>query len=189
MAWNRRSEIQIGWTAFGLVRTAEGSPATTTRGVGDVTLAYKRSLLNPDGHQFSVALQPFVTMPVGRAPIGAGTLGVGLLVPVSKDLMRGLQLQVTLEVNAAPDADRAGRHLAYGSVIGLDVDLGGSVAATIEFSAFRDEAAGEHASALLGALAFAWQPTENLQIDAGGGVGLNRASADLRLYVGLAKRF
>jgi hypothetical protein len=184
-----RSEVQIGWTSFGHLRERRGELRTDESGTGDVTITFKRSVKNPDGTGLSVALQPYATVPVGRSPIGAGIVTGGILVPISQDLAHGFQLQLTPQLDMTADDDGGGRHLVYGSVVGLGVDLGGSVSAAVEFSAFCDEAPGAHMSELLGALAFAWQPRGDLQLDLGGVVGLNRSSPDLRLYLGFARRF
>jgi hypothetical protein len=185
------SEVQLGWTAFGHVRERDKALAAVSKSnrVGDITLAYKRNLSNPDGEGLSIAFQPFATLPVGRSPIGAGDWGGGLLLAVSRDLGNGLQLQLTPEVDAAVDEDGNGRHLSFGAVIGVGVDLAETINAAIEFSAFRDNDPSGPQSELLAAFALAWQPHDNLQLDVGSVAGLNHASPDLRLYFGVSQRF
>jgi hypothetical protein len=123
-------EAQIGWTPYARQRRRDraGGGATTRDGVGDVLLGLKANLANPDGSGFSIAVQPGVTLPVGSDGIGAGDWSAALLVPLSYDLA-GVSLQATPQVYAATDADGSGRHLAWGSVVGIGVDLGGSVGA------------------------------------------------------------
>lgn len=185
------SEVQIGWTAFGRVR--ERDPITgdvaTQSGLGDISLAYKRSLANPDGSGWSIAVQPFATLPVGGAAIGAGDWGAGLLVPVTGDLGGGVSFELTPRVDAAVDEDRDGRHLAFGSVIGVELALTEAVSLTLEGSALRDDDPDGRRTAVLGAAALAWQPGDDVQIDAGGAVGLNRDSPDFQLYLGVSRRF
>ena len=185
------AEVRIGWTPFGHVREkdrASGAVTSTSR-VGDVTLALVRNLANPDGSGVSIAVLPFATLPVGRMPVGAGDWGAGVIVPASFDLGGGVALALSPEVDAAVDGDGEGRHLAYGSVIGLEAELNDRLSAAIELSAFRDRDPEGHATEALGALSIAWQPGENLQFDAGANVGLNHASADVELYVGISRRF
>ena len=185
------SEVQLGWTAFGHVRERDKALAEVSKSnrIGDITVAYKRSLSNPDGGGLSIALQSFATLPVGRSPIGAGDWGGGFLLAVSSDLGNGLQLQLTPEVDAAVDEDGNGRHLSFGTVIGVGVDLAETIDAAIEFSAFRDNDPSGHQSELLAAFSLAWQPRDNLQLDVGSVAGLNHASPDLRLYLGVSQRF
>ncbi|UZK71033.1 transporter [Sphingomonas sp. S1-29] len=185
------SEVQLGWTAFGRVRERDAITVdvVTQSGLGDVSLAYKRSLANPDGSGWSVAVQPFATLPVGGEAIGAGDWGAGLLVPVTGELGGGVSFELTPRIDAAVDEDRSGRHLAYGSVIGIELAVSDAVSLTLEGSALRDNDPDGRRTEMLGAAALAWQPGDDVQIDAGGAVGLNRDSPDFQLYLGVARRF
>ena len=66
-------EAQIGWTPYGLVRARSGGTVDRAGRTGDVTLGVKASLANPDGGKLSAAIQPYATLPVGRAPVGLPT--------------------------------------------------------------------------------------------------------------------
>lgn len=187
----KRLEAQIGWTAFGRVRTRDGSGVVHMAGLGDVTLALKQSLSNPAGDGFSVALKPFVKLPTGGQAIGAGTWSAGLLLPVSYSLGKGAQLIATPEIDAAPDQDRSGRHFAWGSAAGVQVALTAAVSMSVEAQLIRDrdrDPAG-HSTRALGEASLAWQAGSNTQFDIGAVAGLNRASPDLELIAGIARRF
>ncbi len=186
-----RSEVQIGWTALGFVRTRQSAPRTVEHdsGTGDVTVAFKQSLRNPDGSALSIAVQPFVTLPTGGKAIGAGDWGAGLLIPMSNDLNDTVQVQLTPEIDAAVDSDGHGRHLAYGAVAGLGVSLSDSVSVTVEGSAFRDTDPDDRATELLAAASLAWQPGGDWQVDVGTAIGLNRSSPDAQFSFGVARRF
>jgi hypothetical protein len=185
------AEVQFGWTAFGHVRERDrvSGAIETTTGVGDVTIALRRNLASPDGSGASVAVMPYATVPVGGAAIGAGDWGAGVLMPMSFDLANRLALELTPEIDAAVDADRAGRHLAYGSVIGLGIDLSDAVAATAEMQIMRDRDPDRHSTQALAGLSLGWHPWATTQIDIGTNVGLNRASPDVQAYAGVARRF
>ena len=80
------TEAQFGWTAYGHVRTRDVSGAVTHgSGIGDATLAIRQNLRNPDGSGVSVALEPFVTLPIGHHDIGDTTWSAGLIVPFSAE--------------------------------------------------------------------------------------------------------
>jgi hypothetical protein len=98
-----------------------------------------RRLRFPDGSGLSAAVQPFVTLPVGRQPIGAGDWGAGLVVLITYDLNGTLNLQLTPEADQAVDADGSGRHFAYSGTIGLEIAISKAVSGTIEFQALRDD--------------------------------------------------
>ncbi|HEX8572719.1 MAG TPA: transporter [Allosphingosinicella sp.] len=184
-------EAQVGWTAFGHVRTrdlATGSVADAS-GVGDLTIALRQNLLRPDGGGFSLAVMPFATLPTGNEALGAGEWTAGLLVPLSYDLGGGVQLGLTALAEAAADEDRNGRHLAYGGVAGLALPLSASVELTLEAAATRNKDPSGRSTEWLAGLSAGWMARDDLQVDAGANIGLNAAAADLQLYVGISRRF
>jgi outer membrane putative beta-barrel porin/alpha-amylase len=174
-------EMQLGWTAY--VHTRAGS------GTGDLFVALRRNLHNPDGSGFSVAVMPYATLPVGSEGIGAGDWGAGVLVPISYELPHGFALGLTAEADAAVDEDGDGRHLAYSAILGLDLPISDAVGATVELSAGRDDDPAGHSTQLLAGLSAGWTPNGDLQLDVGANFGLNRASPDVELYFGVARRF
>ncbi len=183
-------EVQVGWTMLGHVRErdrATGDVSSRTR-TGDVTLALRQNLHNPDGSGFSIALMPYATLPLGGAGVGAGDWGAGLIVPASFDL-GGLSLGLTPRVDAAVDSDGNGRHLAFGSVAGVGFDVSDDVSMASELSLTRDrDPAGRTTEALAG-LSAGWQADADSQWDVGANIGLNRDSPDVELYFGFARRF
>lgn len=187
----QHAEIQLGWTALGTVRTHDRTTGAVTHdsGTGDLTLAVRRNLSHPDGSGFAAAVMPYATLTVGGATIGAGDWGAGLIVPLSYSLTDRIGLSLTPEIEAAVDQDRHGRHLAYGSAIGLTAALTSSVSSAFELQAVRDRDPAGHATQALASLSVAWQPRSNLQLDMGAVAGLNHASPDVELYMGIARRF
>lgn len=183
-------EVQVGWTTLGHVRERDrqtGESARVTR-TGDVTLALRQNLRNPDGTGFSIAVMPYATLPVGGAGVGAGDWGAGLLVPASFEL-GALSIGLTPHVDAAVDSDGDGRHLAYGSVVGLGFGISDDVSAAAELSLTRDEDPGGHSSEALAGLSMGWQPDGDSQWDVGINAGLNRDSPDVEIYAGYVRRF
>lgn len=188
---NDSTEAQIGWTAYGHVRERDRISGTVDRlsGIGDVTVAVRHNLKNPDGSGLSIAVQPYATLPAGNSAIGAGDWGAGLLMPVTLDLTDDIHLGLTPGIDAAVDSDRSGRHLSFGSVASVAFDISDAVGTTVELAAFRDEDPHGHSTQALAAISFAWQADENLQFDIGANAGLNRDTPDIELYFGLSRRF
>lgn len=181
-----RLELQLGWTAYGTARERSGAgPAAHGDGTGDVTLAVRGNLTGPDSSNFSAALMPYVGLPTGGRTIGAGTWSAGLLLPVSYKLAGNVALSFTGRIEAAPDEDRHGRHLAYGGVAGVGVPLTGKLGATLELSAQREENSTE----VLAGLSFGYMARPDLQLDVGANVGLSAAAPDAEIYLGIAHRF
>jgi hypothetical protein len=182
-------EVQVGWTAYSHVRTRSANVVARNGGAGDVTVALRQNLHNPDGSGFSIALMPYATLPTGSDGIGAGDWGAGVLVPMSYELPHGFALDLTAEADAAVDADGNGRHFAYSAVFGLDMKLADKVGATAELSVARDRDPGGRSTQALAGLSAAWTPNDNLQLDLGANFGLNRDAPDVELYFGVARRF
>lgn len=182
-------EVQVGWTALGLSRARDRITGKVEKdsGVGDVTLAVRRNLLNPDGSGFSVAVMPFVTLPVGRKPIGAGDWSTGLLIPASYQLSDTLSLSSTTEFDAAVDQDGSGRHIAVSETVGANLKLTSQVTATVEYQALDDRDPQGHSVEQRSGLSLGWQPSDNLQLDVGGNVGLNHNAADVEVYFGFSR--
>ena len=184
-------EAQVGWTPFGHVRTRDKLAGTVDSAdrVGDVTLGFKANLRDPDGSGVSIAMQPFVTLPVGRAPLGSGDWGAGVVVPVSFDLSDTVNFATTTEADAAVDGDGHGRHFAASETLGLGFKLSSALTATIEGQLLRDEDPSGATTQGLASLSLAWAAKDDLQFDVGGVAGLNRDAPDVELYIGVSRRF
>ncbi|MEP9360838.1 transporter [Sphingomonas sp. KR3-1] len=185
------TEVQLGWTALGAVRTHDrlAGAIDHSTGTGDTSIALRRNLSHPDGSGFAAAVMPYATLPTGGKTLGAGDWGGGLIVPLSYSLSDSIGVSLTPEIDAAVDGDRHGRHLAYGSAVGVSATLAKSVTGTLEFQGIRDQDPAGHATQALASVSLAWQPRGNLQLDTGMVAGLNAASPDLELYLGIARRF
>jgi len=183
-------EIDLGWTAYGhsTVRDRMSGATSHASGVGDVRIGWRHNLLHPDGEGGSVALLPFVTLPTGNGPLGAGTWGAGLEAPMAVPA-GSVDLAFTPEIDAAPDADGQGRHFAISGVVGLGFDLAEKLNLTTELQLARDEDPSGTTSQALAGLSLAWTPRDNLQLDIGTVAGLNRDAPDFELYAGISRRF
>ena len=181
-------EAQVGWTAYGRVTTRFAGLRDRQSSTGDVLLSLRQNLKNPDGSGTSLALMGTVVLPTGGDAIGQGTTSVRLLAPLSIPLPAGFGFAATPEIDAAADADGNGRHVAFGSVVGLSHAVG-PIGVAAELSVFRDDDPAGHTTQSLAALSAAWQPADDWQLDLGSAFGLNRDTADSRVYFGVTRRF
>lgn len=184
-----RVELQVGWTPLGYQRERSGGMVRHAGRVGDVTLGAKVNFAQPDGSGFSIALQPQVTLPVGRAPIGAGDWRGSVILPFSYEVSDTVQLQASPELDAAVDEDGNGRHAAYGGTVGLGLSLTDDVNVAFETQLLRDRDPAMHTTQAYGGVSAAWQTGRDFQVDAGANVGLNQVSDNLEFYAGFSKRF
>ena len=184
------TELRLGWTSYGRERGRDATGTVTRQHrIGDAMIGVRQNLRNPDGSGISIALTPFVTIPVGRRPIGAGDWGAGLSGSASFALTDIFTVEIAPEINAAVDEDGHGRHLAYSSVEGIAAKLSDAVTTTIEYQALRDRDPGGHATMQLAGLSIGWQPKDDLQIDVGANAGLDHRTPDVELYLGVSRRF
>ncbi len=178
-----RIEAQLNWTPLGIERD-RGDGRRTAR-TGDIEVGGRIALRNPDGKGLSYGVQPSVTVPVGRSPIGGGGWGAGVVAPISYDLSKALNLQFSPELAWMPREDAAGHMVATTATLGLGITLSDRCQLTAEGQWSHDDEATEHRVAL----AIAWQLSPDLQIDAGGVAGLDADTPKLRIYSGVSHRF
>lgn len=182
----KSAELQVAWSPYGHDRARDRTTGVIDRiaGAGDVQIGIRRNLRNPDGKGLSFAIEPSVTLPVGKRPIGAGDWGAGVVIPITYDLSDKLNLGLTNEVQAAPDEDGDGRHVLLNEVIGLGYDLTERLTAVTEVQIIRDNDPMGHETRAFAAASLAWQPTGRTQLDVLIGAGLNHAAPDLRILTG-----
>ncbi|MEN3745550.1 transporter [Sphingomonas sp. HF-S3] len=186
-----RTELSLGWTAFGTDRDRRKGAGGISRvsGVGDVRLAVRQNLRNPGGDGLSFGIEPFVILPLEPQPIGDGDWEAGAVIPVTYDLSKSVNLALTGQVAALADEDGRGRHLNYSGIIGLGYALSDQVTWVSEVSLERDDDPAGGETHVLAAQSIAWQPTKRTQLDLLAAAGLTRTTPDIRIALGGAILF
>ncbi len=188
----RSTELRAGFTSYGIDRTRDRHSGAIDRqtGSGDLTLGVRQSLRDGGPSRgAAISLQPFVTLPVGRTPIGAGTWGAGVIVPAQVFLSKAWSITVDPEVDVAPDEDGAGRHLAYAMVANLRWKATQSLQLAGETYVRRDDDPSGHETKASFDATAAYQLGKNAQIDVAAYAGLNPATPRWQLLLGVAQRF
>jgi len=181
----RRTEIEAGWAPL-IVDHARGAGRTT--GVGDAMLGARTALTDPDADGPAASLQGFVTAPTATHGLGAGGWTGGLRLPLSAPLGQDVDLGATPEADLVRDADGRGTHLALQGAVGLGHTFGPFTGGVELWGQMDDDPAGREWQAsfdVTGALMLG----KNAQLDAGVNLGLNRATPDVEIYAGVARRF
>ncbi|MDJ0277244.1 transporter [Sphingomonas sp. 2R-10] len=178
-----RIELQADWAPVGVVR--DRATGGRTARTGDLEIGSRIALRNPDGKGLSYGLQPSVTVPTGRSPVGSGGWGASLIAPVSYDLTDRLNLQFSPEIATMPREDRGGNMAVATATLGLGIVVSDKCQVTVEGQWAHDDMATEHRAAL----AVAWQLSDDFFVDAGGVAGLDHDTPALRVYSGLSHRF
>lgn len=155
-------------------------------GVGDLTIRLKRNLWGNDGGSSAFGVMPFVRLPTAAAPIGTGHGEAGLIVPLALDAPAGFALAAMLEADLAHHDDHYGVDLIATASVGRA--LLGALAGYVELiSATPLDAPAD--SALSGSLGMTLGLNDDLQLDAGGRLGLNAPAPDLALFMGASARY
>lgn len=184
-------EAVVQWSPYiGVRDRTRGGGVTTDRGVGDVLLGLKQSLLNPDGKGVSIALAPFVTIPTATSSIGAGSSTQGLVMPVTIALPADFSLGLSPEIDRLPNGGDRGHHASYTMIGGLSRQFG-AVTPGVELAATRDDDPTARTTRATADAFVAWVPKslKTVQFDVATYIGLNRDTPDVEAYIGVSKRF
>jgi hypothetical protein len=182
------SDIQLNIAPLVEVRARAGGQTVRQTGVGDLTVRFKQRLTGPDS-RVQVALLPFVKAPTAEIGIGNGEWEGGLIVPVQVPVGKAtLTLVPQLNLLAdtlAPDD----RHLEFQGVVNLAYPVAPrtTMAAELWTSQNWDPAGTVRQYSADAALSYLLN--DELQLDVGGNFGLNQATPDVQVYVGISARF
>src|SRR5690349_6437143 len=120
-----------------------------------------------------------VKIPTAKRPLGNRKLEAGLLLPVSYSLGPSrLSLTATPEIDWVADGDGSGRHLAMTQVASLGWQATSRLSLSAELWGQWDWDPDGTDRQVSADAAAAWLPSEDVQLDAGANVGLNRQTPD-----------
>lgn len=182
------SDIQFNFAPLVEVRTRAGGQPINQRGVGDLTLRFKQRLTRP-GDAVQVALLPFVKAPTAERGIGNGEWEGGLIVPVQIPVGAAtltLVPQLNLLADAlAPD----NRHIEFQGVANLAYPIAGRTTLAVELWTSQNWDPAGTVRQYSADTAVSYLLNNELQVDLGGNFGLNQATPDVQLYIGVSARF
>lgn len=187
---SRRSEIELGWTAYSRVEDRIAGVTTRTQGVGDLFIGVRTALTDPDKDGLQVALEPFVTAPTATHGQGAGGWEGGVIAPVSLPLSGGFSLGLTPQLAVRRDPDGGGTHLDWSGAAAVSRGFG-PLSVALELWGEIDDQPGGSVSRASADVAAAWIPASqpDLQLDVGLNLGLKRNTPDQEVYAGIVRRF
>lgn len=188
---NDSLEARAEWQGYSWSRSRDRASGQVdhANGSGDLTLSFRQNLRHPDDTGTAFAIQPSITLPVGRNPIGAGTWSAGVIVPFGVDLVKNWRLNLDPEIDAAADADRHGRHLAYALAASITHPITQALQLSVEGWAMRDDDPTDHQTQASVDFTAAWQPTKNSAIDLSTNIGVTHATPRIELALGMSRRF
>lgn len=182
------SDIQLNIAPLVEVRTRADGQTISQRGVGDLTLRFKQRLTGPNS-RVQVALLPFVKAPTAERGIGNGEWEGGVIVPVQVPVGKAtltLVPQVNLLAVALSPDDR---HLEFQGVVNLAYPVAPRTTMAVELWTSQNWDPAGTVRQYSADAALSYLLNDELQLDIGGNFGLNRATPDVQLYVGVSARF
>jgi hypothetical protein len=182
---NDRLDVELNVTPYQVQRVT-GSPAA--QGFGDLTARAKVGLIGGDR---AVAILPFVKIPTAGAGLGNGAVEGGVVLPTALTLPGGVSLTIDPEIDALKDDRTQRRHAAYELAVGFSRPLTPALTGAAELWGSENEEPSGHLHQASFDLGLAWIPMKDqeLQLDAGTNLGLNRDTPAVNLYVGVSRRF
>lgn len=182
-----RIDVEAGMALRQFQRVHDRAGTVSTSGAGDLFLRAKYNPLVSDG-PFALVIGPTLKLPTAPGPLGNGAVEGGLVLPMSYDLGNNWSLAMTPEADALLNASGNGHHANLVDVAGIGRSFGKLTLGAEVWTAQNLDPAGT-VSQYSADVDAAWLIGNDTQLDGGANIGLNRATPDLELYVGVSERF
>jgi hypothetical protein len=182
-----RTDIEVNWAPDIRVRTLGNGEHHTESGAGDLYVRVKTNLYT--GDWFSASIIPFIKAPTASHSIGNGQWEGGVAMPMSAAVGGGFTVTIGPELDALADADGRGRHLSITNLINVSHSLTSKLSVAIEYWRQDNHEPSGHLKQESGDIAFVYVVNPDLQLDLGGNMGLNHATPDTQMYLGLSYRW
>lgn len=182
-------DVEANLPLYEDIRVKGAAGSVSLAGIGDLYLRLKwQAYTSKDGNT-QVGLYPFVKLPTARRGLGNRQTEAGVIVPVNIKLNDQWSIGFAPEADALLDADGSGRHLNTVQTfnVGYTLPHDWTVYAEIWGDWNLDPAGTVRQYSL--DFAVARLIGKDLQFDGGVNLGLNRATPDVNLYVGVSRRF
>jgi hypothetical protein len=182
-----RSDLEIGINPYVHVETKVAGSKSSASTFGDLIVRYKYRL-SGEGAKIEVAAIPFVKLPTAHRDIGNGKVEGGLAVPVSMAI-GSASLTLGPEADLLADADGNGRHVAVVNLVNLAGPFAPGLTLIGELWTATNFDPADTMTLISADAAVAYLVNNNLQLDLGTNLGLNRNTPDVELYAGVSVRF
>src|SRR6478736_2416085 len=180
-------DLQTVFSAYTIDREDDRIAHTSDKlsGFGDITSRLKINCWGNDGGDTAFALMPYIKWPTAQHRLGNDRVEGGLIAPLAVSLPAGWGMGVMTEFDLVRNARDDGYRLDWMNSITFSHDLAGNLGGYFEFVSVITEGL-EFASFDCG---LTYGIGQNVQLDCGANIGLNRATEDLTVFAGLSVRF
>jgi len=183
------SDVEFGFTPYETLRMREDGVRQRASGFGDLTVRLKQRLTG-DEAPIQATLIPFAKLPTAGHDLGNGKAEGGVTVPVSAAVGKSaVTLTIGPELDLRADADGHGYHAATAQLINFGFAATKRVSLSAELWGQWDWDPDGTMRQYSADGSIAYLVNNDLQLDAGANLGLNRETPDVELYAGVSKRF
>ncbi len=184
-----QSQVAVAVTPWERVTSRSGGATDRSSGFGDLVVDYRQRLTSAGG-PMQIAASPFVKVPTAKRPLGNRQWEGGLAVPIEYAIPKStLAIAVTPELDWAADADQHGHHARASGVVALGWQATAKLNLSAELWGQWDWDPAGTERQVSADVAAAYLSSQRIQLDVGANVGLNRATPDADLYLGVAVLF
>ena len=188
-----RTDLEVALAPINFNRSTDRTSGTRSEfnGFGDVYTRVKFNLLGDDGGDYALAVVPYVKAPSAARGIGNDHWEGGGYAPFSFALPGDWTGLVMTELDIQENADFSGTHNNYQNLVNVSHAIGpasANVTGYMEVYSDVNTDRGQQAYYTFD-VAAAWLVENNLQLDIGTNIGLNKAAPDLQAYIGISQRF
>jgi hypothetical protein len=161
----------------------------TASGFGDVFGRVKFNMFGNDGGDYALAITPYVKAPTAAHNVGNDHWEGGGYVPFQVALPDDWSLTLMSQLDILENAALNGYHTNYQNLVNISHPVfADNVTGYVEFWSDVDNDRNTPPQYTLD-FAAAWTVKDNLQLDVGINVGLNKAANDAQPYIGISQRF
>jgi Putative MetA-pathway of phenol degradation len=185
------TDLEVAFTPLTINHTQDRSSGVTTNasGFGDIYTRVKFNLIGNEGGDYVLAIVPYIKAPTAPSSIGNQHWEGGAYMPFSVSLPRDWTMSISSEIDILENAAMDGTHPNFSNLIDFSHPLfTDSVTGYVEFWSDVNNDVGAQTQ-YTGDLALSWAISENMQLDGGINIGLNKAADDWQPYLGISQRF
>ena len=182
-----RTDLQIGLDSYTDTRNYdEADPGQTAvyRGVGDLTLRLKHTLVGDDDSRWALGLIGYVTLPTG-GPRGDGAVEYGAVLPVVYQLTKPWSIGGQVATQVYWDRENQSRYLQLTPTFATDYQFSKLVQVFAELVGYKDVRRAQWTSSINTGVQL--DVSDNVQLDFGTHLPITN-SVDREYFLGLSFR-
>ena len=180
-------DLQLIWSPYVRAKTRASGFTEREEGISNLGIRTKINLWGNDGDtKTSLALLPFVVVPLGNESVGDDDIQGGLVVPFAMDLPRGWGLGAQLGVEVVRNDADDGYRADFTQTVVVGRDIVGNLAGFVEFASVAPSEGSWFGTVNVG---LTYAIGENVQLDVATFIGVNDVAPDFVLFTGITWRF